>query len=423
MKKIILMLFILMGTNATSFSQKSGSTLLLKNATIIDGDATIKPRLGSLLIENGVIKALYFGQIKKANAGTEIIDCTGKFITPGLMDSHVHLATLNLSNIEKARSTTDSILVNLLNHGITTVRDMAGNAPYLAYYKSAIEKNKILGPEIYYAAQFAGPDYFKLMGNGRKGEKDLGTTPWYRAISQKSEVKQAITDAKNAGVTGIKIYASLSRDLVNEITKEARRQGLLTWAHAAIFPTKPIDVATTGVNSMSHANDLVFQQIKGDTISAGSAWAQVYKGLRLDSAVRDQLLLEMKKHNTFLDPTVFHAENNKMVNAVLITSRAHQLGIKIVTGTDWIYPTKNNPVPLLDEMKLLISKCGVTNLEVIQAATLNGALVAGLNDRGLIRSGKRADILILDFNPEKDIEALFKPNTVIQKGTIKFQRK
>ncbi|WP_316794666.1 amidohydrolase family protein [Pedobacter frigoris] len=399
------------------------NTVLLKNATIIDGDAAVKPRIGSLLIENGIIKSVSFGQLKKVSPGAKVIDCTGKFISPGLMDSHVHLATADLSNVEKARLSTDSILVNLLKHGITTVRDMAGNAPYLAYYKSAIENDKVLGPDIYYAAQFAGPGYFKMMGNGRKGEKDLGNSAWYRAISQKSDVKQAITDAKKAGVTGIKIYADLSKELIREITEEAHRQGLLAWAHAAIFPSKPMDVAIAGVNSMSHANDLVFQQIKGDTISIGAAWAQVYKGLRLDSAVRDQLLLEMKKHNTFLDPTVFHAENNKMVNAVLITSRAHQLGIKIVTGTDWIYPTKDEPVPLLDEMKLLTSKCGMTNLEVIQAATLNGAEVTGLKDRGAIRVGKRADLLILDSNPEQNLEALFKPHTVFQKGKMVFQRK
>lgn len=178
------------------------------------------------------------------------------------------------------------------------------------------------------------------MANGRKGEEDLGNTAWYRSISTKADVKPAITAAKKAGVTGIKIYASLSKELIQEITNEAHKQGLLAWAHAAIFPSKPMNVAQAGVNSMSHANDLVFQQIKGDTIEIGAAWAQLYKGLKLDSAVRDQMLLEMKKRNTFLDPTVFHAENNKMVNAVLITRRANQLGVKIVTGTDWIYPTK-----------------------------------------------------------------------------------
>jgi imidazolonepropionase-like amidohydrolase len=415
MKKILTGLCLILMQHA-AIAQKPVS-ILLKNATIIDGEVSIKPRRGSVLIENGMIKSISDGALKVGKQ-TQVIDCTGKFITPGLMDSHVHLATADLTDLKKAHATTDSIVKNLLVHGITTVRDMAGDARYLADYKKAIDNDQVVGPDVFFAAQFAGPGYFAMMGNGRKGQGDLGNTAWYRSISKKADVKSAITAAKKAGVTGIKIYASLSKELIREITSEAHRQGLLAWAHAAIFPSKPMDVAQSGVNSMSHANDLVFQQIKGDTIEIGAAWAQLYKGLKLDSTVRDQMLLEMKKHNTFLDPTIFHAENNKMTNAALITRRANQLGVKIVTGTDWVYPTKNASVPLLEEMKLLAGKCGLSNLHVIESATLNGALVTGLNDRGVVRVGKRADLLILDQDPLKDLNAFDQPGTVIKKGLI-----
>lgn len=399
------------------YAQNPGA-ILLRNATIIDGDATVEPRIGSVLIENGLLKSVSYVPLKGISKQTKVIDCTGKFITPGLMDSHVHLGTADLKNLNKAHAITDSIMVNLLAHGITTVRDMAGNGAFLAECKKKVEEGQAAGPEIFYAAQFAGPAYFKMMGNGRDEGGDLGNTFWYRAISSKADVKPAIASAKKAGMTGIKIYADLSKKLIQEITNEAHKQGLLAWAHGAIFPSKPMDVARSNVNSMSHANDLVFQQIKGDTIAIGAAWAQLYKGLKLDDEVRDQLLLEMKKRGTFLDPTVFHAENNKMVNAVLITRRANELGVKIVTGTDWIYPTKNKSVPLLDEMKLLAGKCGLSPLQVIEAATINGALVAGLKDRGLVRTGKRADLLILDNNPLKSLEAFDQPVMVIKKGKI-----
>ena len=394
------------------------TSILLKNATIIDGEANVKPRIGSVLIENGLVKSVSYAPLKGVKSQTKVIDCAGKFITPGLMDSHVHLGTGDLTDLKKAHATTDSIMGNLLVHGITTVRDMAGNAPFLADCKKKVQEGKVPGPDIYYAAQFAGPGYFEMIGNGRKGELDLGTTDWYRAIRTKADVKAAIAGAKKAGVTGIKIYASLSKELIREITNEAHKQGLMAWAHGAIFPSKPMDVAQSNVNSMSHANDLVFQQIKGDTIEIGAAWAQLYKGLKLDTNVRDQMLLEMKKRGTFLDPTVFHAENNKMANAVLITRRANQLGVKIVAGTDWIFPSKNERVPLLDEMKLLAGKCGLSNLEVIETATLNGALVTGLNDRGVVRAGKRADLLILNADPLRSLDTFDKPAFVIKQGKI-----
>lgn len=403
--------------HGVAFAQKS-EAILLKNATIIDGDASVKPYKGFLLIKDGHIQSISATAPKTSNA--KVIDCTGKFITPGLMDAHVHLATADLTDLKKARLSTDSITGNMLKRGITTVRDMAGNALYLANYRKDVESGKVLGPDVFYAAQFAGPGYFAMMANGRKGEEDLGHTAWYCAIKTKSDVKPAIANAKKAGVTGIKIYASLSKELIREITNEAHKQGLLAWAHGAIFPSKPMDVAQSGVNSMSHANDLVFQQIKGDTIEIGAAWAQLYKGLNLDSNVRDKMLLEMKGRGTFLDPTVFHAENNKMKNAVLITNRAHQLGVKIVAGTDWIYPEKDEAVPLLDEMNLLVNKCGMNNLEAIQAATLNAAQVTGLSDRGVLRKGKRADLLILNDDPSKSLDALFKPSVVFKAGKKVF---
>ncbi|WP_316841638.1 amidohydrolase family protein [Pedobacter gandavensis] len=416
MTKLKVLVSLLLWQGAV-YAQKP-NIILLKNATIIDGDANVKPRIGAVLIENGLVKSVSFAPLKGVNSKTTVIDCSGKFITPGLMDAHVHLGTGDLKNLNSAHSRADSIMANLLRHGITTVRDMAGNAPFLAECKKKVEKGKQAGPDLYYAAQFAGPGYFKMLGNGRDGGVDLGNTAWYRAISSKADVKPAILEAKKAGVTGIKIYADLSKELISEITNEAHQQGLLAWAHGAIFPSKPMDVAKSNVNSMSHANDLVFQQIKGDTIEIGAAWAQLYKGLKLDDQARDQMLLEMKKRGTFLDPTVFHAENNRMVNAALITRRANELGVKIVTGTDWIYPTKNESVPLLDEMKLLIDKCGLSPLQVIQSATINGALVTGLKDRGLVRAGKRADLLILNSDPLKSLDAFDQPDMVIKEGKI-----
>lgn len=395
------------------FSQRA---ILLKNATIIDGDANIKPYIGSLLLKDGMIKAIVKSNQTNFGTSIEVIDCKGKFIVPGLIDAHVHLGTGNLTDWEKASLTRDSIAQNLLLHGITTVRDMAGNAPFLAAYKKGVNSGKIQGPALFYAAQFAGPSYFEMMSRGAKDRKAEGTTAWYKAISKKDEIKNAIAAAKNEGVTGIKIYANLSRDLIAEITKEAHKQGLMAWAHATIFPSKPIDVARAGVNSMSHANDLVFEQLKGDTIEIGNAWAQLYKGLKADTNILDKLLLEMKQKGIFLDATVFHAENNKMVNAAIITRRAHLLGVKIVSGTDWVYPTKYAPVALTQEIKLLAEKCGLGSLNAIQCATLNAAQVIGLNDRGTIRQGKRADVLVFDNNPIENLEALFKPVMIFQQG-------
>jgi imidazolonepropionase-like amidohydrolase len=335
------------------------------------------------------------------------------------MDAHVHLATGDMRDQKAMHAKTDSILENMLRHGITTVRDMAGDAIFLAEYKRTTATGQVQGPDIFYAAQFAGPGYFAMISRGSREDKDLGTTPWYRAITPQTDIRLAVAEAKGAGASGIKIYADLTREQIGEITAAARQQGLQAWSHGTVFPAKPADGVTAQVNSLSHAADLCFQQLQGDTVNFGDAWSQLYsRNFRLDTLVQQTLLQEMSRKNIFLDPTIFHASNNKMDNAFVITRMAHRLGVKIVTGTDWIYPAKNEPVPLQHELELLVTKAGLTLPEVIQCATVNSALVTGLHDRGLLREGKRADLLITDTDPYTNIASLFNPLFVIKNGKI-----
>lgn len=389
--------------------------ILLSNATIIDGEAKVAPRVASVLIENGKIKKI--GRKIRPAANTQEIDCTGKFIVPGMMDAHIHLATGDLSDPGKARRQTDSILYNMVRHGITTVRDMAGDAGYLQQLSIAAEKENLFSPSVFYAAQFAGPEYFRMMGTGRKGQDPGGNQPWARSITDTSDIAKAIADAKACGVTGIKIYAELDAALVQAITKEAKKQGLLAWSHAAVNPALPADIVAAGVNSMSHANDLVFQQFPAGT-PLGKVWEAIYKGLKADSAMLFPLLQTMKEKHIYFDPTLFHAANNNMKNAALIARWAHQQGVSFVTGTDWIYPPGNEAVPLLDELKHLGKDAGLSNAGIIQAATVNSARVTGLRDRGLVRAGMRADLLVLGSDPLKEISVLFSPQMVIRKGIL-----
>ncbi|MBO9732848.1 MAG: amidohydrolase family protein [Chitinophaga sp.] len=412
MKTCVLLLLAVLG-----FAPYTRAQLLLKNATIIDGDAAVKPRKGSILVRHGMIeKIIEDGAVPDEQL--TVIDCTGQFITPGLMDAHVHLATVDMNDQKGMHLKTDSILENMIRHGITTVRDMAGDAIFLAEYKRKTVTGQLAGPDIFYAAQFAGPGYFEMVKGGSRGDKDLGTTPWYRAVTPGTDLRLAVAEAKGAGVTGIKVYADLTRKQIAAITEAAHAQGIQVWSHGAVFPAKPADGVAAGVNSLSHAADLCFQQLKGDTLNVSKSWEQIYKHFVLDTLVQRKLLQGMQQRHIFLDPTIFHATNNKMWNALTITRMAHQLGVKIVTGTDWIYPEKNEEVPLEQEMALLVNKCGLTTAEVIQCATLNSAGVVGLQDRGVVRAGKRADLLITNVDPYTNISALFTPAVVIKDGKV-----
>jgi imidazolonepropionase-like amidohydrolase len=80
----------------------------------------------------------------------------------------------------------------------------------------------------------------------------------------------------------------------------------------------------------------------------------------------------------------------------------------------YIYPAES----LLQELEIY-QEAGSTPLQILQAATVNGALYFRvLNEKGTIEVGKRADLVLLNENPLKDVRALRSVHTVITRGTL-----
>lgn len=125
----------------------------------------------------------------------------------------------------------------------------------------------------------------------------------------------------------------------------------------------------------------------------------------------------MKENNVILDATNYIAENNAMTNGVKVTKRAHELGVKITVGTDWPYVYEPE-IPLFKEMRLLIQKCGFTNAQALHSATKINAESIGVEDRGVIEAGKRADILVVNKNPLEDIDNVKENYIIIKSGII-----
>lgn len=93
----------------------------------------------------------------------EVKDLAGKYVMPGLIDAHVHIA----NDPKESQADRAKHLEYFLRHGITSIRDAAGDARVLKDLKAGVEQGKYPGPDIYYAAFMAGPAYFE--GNdGRK---------------------------------------------------------------------------------------------------------------------------------------------------------------------------------------------------------------------------------------------------------------
>lgn len=333
---------------------------------------------------------------------------------PGLIDLHVHLATAPEEGRQENNLFMEEQLSEMVYSGITTVRDMTGNAIILADYKRGSERNQIPAPAIYYAAQFAGPEYFNMVRRYDSDSDNKLDEPWRQTITDTTDISFAIARAKGAGATGIKIYSDLSLDLIQDIVKEASGQGLLSWSHSAVFPASPIQVATAKVHSMSHAWDMMYGLNKPGAIQE-RGMNELLEDINYDNL--DSMLKLMKQNNIILDATNYMAENINMFNGVKITKRAHELGVKVSTGTDW--PVLIEPkFPLYKELDLLIEKSGFTNPQALYSATKIGAESIGLNDRGVIEVGKRADLIVTDKNPLEYIKNVYSPYLVIKHGNL-----
>ena len=348
------------------------------------------------------------------------LDFRGHYIVPGLIDAHVHLGTDPTSNDSYEK--TKERLVHLLQNGVTTVRDMAGDARYLNFISRQALLDEINAPDIYFSALVAGETFFKdprtkLAARGIES----GKAPWMRGINAFSDFNKIIAEAKGTGATGIKIYADLDRNLIQKVVDAAYSQELKVWAHSTVFPAKPSEVSEAGVNVMSHATYMAWEEQK-DIPSDASFRHNKHEKFNINNSVYSSLMKMMNKNNTILDATISVYQkrfpDSTLYNyGVNITKLAYQNEVKIGIGSDVTTNSSEETIPLLKEMEALQNDVGMSPMDIIQSATLINAEILGKeNEIGSIAPKKKANMIILKNNPATDIRTLESIVAVIKNG-------
>jgi imidazolonepropionase-like amidohydrolase len=378
--------------------------ILLQNVHLLNNETGVFSNSTNLLMENNRISWIGSDEINLPK-DVEIIDAKGRFIIPGLIDSHVH--------IEAPWWYQDVDQTAYIAYGVTTVRDMGES---LSWVKSLADRSKLTNtpiPRYAYSGNLFQGKYKNLMDS-------------FTFIQSKSQVQPEIKRHYELGTQFIKSYADLSWDLHLEIVKEARKLSLPIAAHGANIKEIARGV-TQGYSFLEHLEWLspYFEDINKLLAKSGVYWTPTLSimGGNIYLLLSEKERFQDKKFCAFFPGD---CEQNKWANKTSFfkglqsielrtLSNAREKGVGVLMGTDTPY----SPGESMHTEMELYTMAGYTPFEAINIATYKNAKALGIeHDLGTIEIGKLADLIILNENPLVDIRNTHKIWKVVKGGIL-----
>lgn len=361
-----LMIFIQGFLSPAQAAEDSGCRQIITNVRIFDGRELSRPC--SIVIEKGMISAISEENADQDSAN--VTDARGATLLPGLIDSHIHL--------EGEKS-----LREAADWGVTTMLDMGT--------RSIDEVNRL--------RNLPGLPDLRSSGNSAAPAGGVHAAMGCVVITDRAQARTYVNERAKEKVDYIKVIADSPKDGEFVIMEEKALRGLTEAAHeknlkviAHVTMDASIDLcARCGVDIITHL------PIGKPVDAALASKAAQSRMAVIPTLIMMKCILENMPAETrppMLDYR--HAESS--------LAALKKAGATVMAGTD--ANTTVCPVPhgksLHDELELMV-QAGFDPVEALRSATVIPALYFGFGDRGVIEPGRRADLLLVEGDPTKDI--------------------
>ncbi len=405
-----------------------------------------------------------------AFSAKKIIEGNHRLMTPGFIDTHVHLvgnygADSGIpedykedNGLEMLR---DLTRYHYLDHGVTTVIEMGQPEEWIDLTLGWQNDPQPHYPNLY------------ICGGSIVSDADRRQPPHHIEVMNPEDGRQKVRDYAQRGLKYMKFYSKLRQPDYKAMAEEAQLQGIIVNSHVDNNVMTIDEAMEFGVKNFEHVFTLTPSILDYDT-----HWKQMnkYYGINMNSSIDEfaaqmvfffgyikshpeleekliNLLDRMAREGATLSTALnvvassagqsdfftsfeyfpirtkpmvdYNTEQRQMLDEaykamMAYLKIAYDKGVKLRIGTD----CRNGGRALLSELKLLVDSGQFTMADVLKIATINGYESMQLdNDYGTIEVGKKADLLLFDADPFISTVNLLAPKTIIKDGNVLDDKK
>jgi imidazolonepropionase-like amidohydrolase len=430
-----------LATFAAPQSAPTNETIVLKDVRVIDGSGAPPMEHAAIVIEGSrIVSVGPLGKLKWPKSA-RVIDYAGKTVLPGLISDHSHVGQIDGTTAGPQNYNRANILRQLHQYeayGVTSITALGLNADLFYELRPELHSGTLPGADLFGADHGIGvPDGAPPFA--------LPQNQIYRAATPEDAIR-AVGDMATRKPDLIKLWVDdfhgtlrvkMSPEIYGAAIKEAHKLGLRIAAHvyyladAKLLVNDGVDILAHGVRDVPVDDELI------RAMKAHSTWYIPTIGLD------ESFYIFAEQPDRLNDPFLAHALqpalaaqfNDPAWRAKALSNQAqsaankasvamnkrnvkalHDAGVNIGFGTDsGATPLRIPGFAEHHELELLVD-AGLTPLQAINLATAKAAALLHLDDRGVIATGKLADLIVVDGNPATQIRDTQKIVAVYHRG-------